>query len=139
MSDETVKGSCLCGAVAYEYRGEPVRAHNCHCKRCRKIRGTPFAANLFVPVEAFRFTRGESEVRSYKLPEAARFTHAFCGICGSSLPVAFPSRGVAVIPMGSLDDDPGLTPERHIFVDSKAPWETITDALPQHPEAPPAR
>jgi len=30
-----------------------------------------------------------------------------------------------------LDSDPGLRPERHIFVDRRAAWHTITDALPQ--------
>lgn len=35
--------------------------------------------------------------------------------------------------MGSLDGDPGHRPRAHIFVDSKAPWDRITDDLPQHP------
>jgi hypothetical protein len=37
-----------------------------------------------------------------------------------------------VIPAGSLDDDPGMRPEMHIFVGSKADWHEITDDLPQH-------
>ena len=32
---------------------------------------------------------------------------------------------------GVLDDDPGLRPERHILVEAKSSWFTITDALPQ--------
>jgi len=32
---------------------------------------------------------------------------------------------------GILDDDPGIRPERHILVEAKSPWFTITDALPQ--------
>jgi hypothetical protein len=39
--------------------------------------------------------------------------------------------------MGGLDDDPGVRPQFHIFVDSKAPWFEIQDKLPRHPEAPP--
>ena len=42
----------------------------------------------------------------------------------------------AIIPMGSLDDDPGIRPMRHIFVGSKAPWLAISDALPQFAERP---
>ena len=38
------------------------------------------------------------------------------------------------IALGVLDDDPGVRPERHTFVGSKAPWFEITDDLPQHPE-----
>jgi hypothetical protein len=32
---------------------------------------------------------------------------------------------------GTLDDDPGLRPERHIFVEARAPWFAIADGLPQ--------
>ena len=35
------------------------------------------------------------------------------------------------IPAGLLDDDPQLRPERHIFVDYKSPWFSITDEVPQ--------
>jgi hypothetical protein len=39
--------------------------------------------------------------------------------------------------MGSLDDDPGARPDRHIFAASKAPWYAIADDLPQDAEYPP--
>lgn len=130
-----IKGSCLCGDVRYELTGKPLRAHYCHCQRCRKIRGSAFASNLFLPLDAIRYTQGEALLRSYKPPEAERFTHVFCPKCGSSLPFSNEARGVVVVPMGSLDDDPRHSPEAHIFVGSKAPWFTITDDLPQHEEA----
>jgi hypothetical protein len=132
MTHREINGSCLCGAIRYVITGKPVWAHNCHCRRCRKIRGAAFASNLFVPLEQFRYTQGEELLHSYKLPEAARFTHVFCRVCGSSLPFLNTARGLAVVPMGSLDDDPGQAPAAHIFVGSKAPWFTITDSLPQH-------
>ena len=131
---EPITGSCLCGAVHYEIAGKPVWAHNCHCRRCRKIRGAAFASNLFAPLDTFRWTRGEDRLRSWKLPEAERFTHVFCGVCGSSLPFLNTERGLVVVPMGSLDVDPEHAPDAHIYVDSKAPWFAITDELPRHPE-----
>jgi hypothetical protein len=127
-----IAGSCLCGAIRYELTREPVWAHNCHCRRCRKIRGAAFASNLFVPLDSFRYTQGKALLNSYKLPSAERFTHVFCSVCGSSLPFLNEARGLAVVPMGSLDDDPDHPPEANIFVSSKAPWFTITDSLPQH-------
>ena len=129
-------GSCLCGAVRYELTKEPVWAHNCHCSRCRKTRGTAFAANLFVPSDGFRFTSGEDQLQSYRPPGAERFMHAFCRHCGSSMPWFNRGHGVMVIPMGTLDDDPRFPPRAHIFVASKAPWFAITDELPQHAERP---
>jgi len=38
--------------------------------------------------------------------------------------------------LGTLDDDPGVRPGRHIFVESKAPWFDISDDLPQYAERP---
>jgi len=38
----------------------------------------------------------------------------------------------ASIRLGSLDRDPGIRPQYHSFVDSKAPWDAIhEDGLPR--------
>ena len=132
----SITGSCLCGTVAYELTADPVWAHNCHCSRCRKTRGAPFSASVFVPLSGFRFTRGEEQLHAYKVPDAEHFTHVFCGTCGSTMPWRNESRGFAVVPMGSLDSAPGIVPRAHIFVESMAPWFVITDDLPQSPGAP---
>jgi len=135
VTNTRIRGSCLCGAVRYELSQVPEWSHSCHCSRCRKATGAAFASNLFVPLDALRFVAGEQCLRSFKPAGAERFTHTFCTICGSTLPFRNEARGRAGVPMGSLDDDPGLAPRAHIFVESKAPWVTITDALPQHPGA----
>ena len=135
MPKDVLLGSCLCGVVRYPLIEAPRWAHNGYCSRCRKVTGTGFAANLFVSLGAFFFVKGEQYVRSFKPPDAEHFTHAFCERCGASLPTNNEARGRVVVPMGSLDDDPGCSPQAHIWVGSKAPWVTIEDALPQHPEA----
>jgi hypothetical protein len=132
------EGSCLCGDVAYEIRGEPMRMINCHCERCRLGRGAAHATNVFYKVDAFRFTRGESGVREYKVPDAKFHTVAFCSRCGSKVPRISAERGIVVVPAGSLDTDPGIRPMAHIFVANKAPWFDITDTLPQFAQMPPA-
>ena len=68
------------------------------------------------------------------MPEAERFTQAFCRDCGSAVPRANPVSQMAVIPAGSFEDDPGVREGAHIFVTSKAPWYAIEDALPQYSE-----
>ena len=135
---EGVRGSCLCGGVTYVVTSPPLRCWNCHCGRCRRARSAAYASNLFTSVDGVRFTRGEDRLLMYKVPEAQLFTHVFCRTCGSTMPRLDRGRGLAVIPMGSLDDDPGIRPQRHIFVASKAPWYEIADSLPQHDEGPPS-
>jgi hypothetical protein len=131
------QGSCLCGDVAYEFDGPPVRMLNCHCSRCRRGRSAAHGTNLFVTLDRFRWVRGEAQVASYKLPEARFFAVAFCTACGGEAPRISPERGIVIMPAGTLDTDPGARPQAHIYVDSKASWFPITDDLPQFPESPP--
>jgi len=131
-----VGGGCLCGGVAYVVVGEFLRCYNCHCSRCRKARAAAHASNLITAAAGVRFTRGDDVVASFKLPAARFFTQVFCRACGSPLPRVDRERGLALVPMGGLDDAPSLRPQRHIFVRSKAPWYEITDGLPQEAEAP---
>ena len=81
---------------------------------------------------------GEKHLKHYKVPDARHFTQAFCAVCGSKMPHLDRSRDIAVVPLGILDDDPGVKPHDHIFVDYKAQWHDITDDLPTHSEYPPA-
>ncbi len=130
------RGSCLCGGVMYVLEGTPVGCWNCHCSRCRKARSAAHASNLFGAGDFVRFTRGEELLVSYKLPDAQRFTQVFCGTCGAIMPRSDRERGFTAVAMGSLDDDPGMPPQAHIFVGSMAPWYAIADDLPQHAEYP---
>jgi hypothetical protein len=130
-----MRGSCNCGAVAFEYTGAPILSRNCHCSRCRKARSAAHASNLGVRVSQLRWTRGEDRLVSYKVPDAKFFMQVFCEVCGGKLPRVDPSRDLVVVPMGALDDDPGVRPREHIFVASKAPWFEIADGLPRFAEA----
>ncbi|MEW6271300.1 MAG: GFA family protein [Thermodesulfobacteriota bacterium] len=131
-----IGGSCLCGAVAFEVEGPIDAWHNCHCSRCRRARGTAHASNLFLDAARFRWTAGEDRIDAYKIPEAERFTQSFCRVCGAKTPRINPRLGYVAVPGGSLDDDPGMRPERHIYVASKAPWFAIADDLPRFAEHP---
>jgi hypothetical protein len=131
-------GSCLCGTVAFEVRTPITAAHNCHCSRCRRARSAAHATNGFTSADGLRWIRGEDSLVTYKLPDARFFTQVFCAGCGATMPRVDRERGIAVIPYGSLDRDPGLAPQDHIYVGSKAGWFVITDDLPQYAERPPA-
>ncbi len=129
-----VHGSCLCRAVAYAVEGEIPFFLNCHCRRCRRARSAPHATNGFVEAERFRWLRGEEKLRSYKIPEADRFTQVFCAACGSVMPVVRREANRVVIPAGSLDDDPVGRERAHIFCGSKSHWYEIGDELEQFEE-----
>ncbi len=129
----SVKGSCLCGGVRYEVTGPLGRVVNCHCSMCRKATGAAFRTRARVESGAFRWLAGEELVSQYASSPGERRT--FCRVCGATLPTFFLDRpGEIGLPLGTLDDDPGVKPSAHVFVDSKAPWWEITDDLPHYGE-----
>jgi hypothetical protein len=134
MTTKLYQGGCLCGAVRYEFSGEPVHFYHCHCQRCRKASGSGHATNLFIKPEQIRWIRGEELLARYKVPDAERFTNTFCSRCGSRMPRVVPHARIVMIPAGSLDTDPGMQPEARIFWDSRAQWSCADEALPVYGE-----
>jgi len=130
----TVTGSCLCGGVRFEVTPPFIRASHCHCSRCRKHSGTAVCTQARVLREQFRLISGDDLIRVYGEGEGA--VKAFCSVCGSSLfGGKWPGGSQVSIRMGAFDDDPGIRPQFHTFVDSRAPWDEIGDELPRYPGA----
>ncbi len=134
MTQTTLKGSCLCGAVKYEATGEPQRFYHCHGSRCRKATGTGHASNLFLQPATLKWLSGEEQLRAFKVPEAKRFTNTFCATCGGRLPRQAAGMDMVMIPAGSLDDEPPIRPQARIFTGSRADWSCGGDGLPAYPE-----
>lgn len=131
-----VTGSCHCGAVGFEYTGEPRMVMNCHCSRCRKVKGAAHATNVFVSGEQLTWTQGEDQVVNYAHEGAKVFGNAFCKTCGSSVPRARADGSAYNIPAGCLNQAPGADAKGHIFTGSRAPWFEITEDKPQWDEMP---
>jgi hypothetical protein len=137
-AEGALRGSCLCGKVVFHVT-EPFKVvHHCHCSRCRKARAAAHTTNGFTSANGIRFIKGEDHIDTYKVPDAKYFTHVFCRTCGSGMPRVNRERGIAAIPLGALDDDPGRGADDHIFVAYKASWYEITDDIVRYDEGPPA-
>ena len=131
-----LRGSCLCKAVRYEITGPLGGARNCHCSICRKAHGAAFRSRASVESRHFRWTTGEQLMTWYESSPGTR--RGFCSRCGSPLLSRFDADPAAYgLPLGCLDDDPGVRPAMHIYTRSKAPWFEISDALPRYEEGPP--
>jgi hypothetical protein len=118
--------------VRYEVRGPLARIIVCHCSVCRGLHG-----------EAAAYTRCDAE--HFVLAERrglAAFTHrdatySFCRECGSQLFWQRRGRPTISIAAGSLTEPTGLDVSHHIWVGSRADWETIPDGLPAYEEGTP--
>jgi hypothetical protein len=130
-----IKGSCLCGGVAFEITGKTSPIGQCHCSKCRKVSGTDGNAVFYARAENLTWVRGEDLIRTYFVPNGNGWSSTFCGACGSPVPHTDSAGKIFFVPAGLLDDDPGHRGyAAHIFVGSKAPWSTLTDEAPKYTE-----
>lgn len=84
----------------------------------------------------FQWTRGEELLKTYESQKGAGL--GFCGRCGSTL-VGLYQGQVRGVTLGTLNDDPPVQIQFHLFVDSKACWDHIGGDTPKFSEWPKAR
>jgi len=129
------KGSCLCKSIVFEIDGEFEDFYLCHCSRCRKDTGSAHASNLFSSSAKIILISGEDQVKTYRV-EGSEHSKSFCPNCGSALPTLQMDGSLLVVPAGSLDTDPNISPKGHIFVESRASWDNNLEQIPKYPEYP---
>jgi len=126
-----MKGSCLCGAVEYQVDGLAGPIVHCHCHSCQKAHAAAFASTARANRADFRWLRGERRLGAYaSSPGKLR---RFCKRCGSHLVAEWVDEPQVIIRVATLDDDPGIRPEAHIWVASQLPW--LTDGPETHTSA----
>jgi hypothetical protein len=93
MSNEKVlSGSCFCGEVRFEVRGEPAAMGYCHCESCRHWSAGPVNAfSLWAP-EALEVTRGTASIGTYN--KTAGSSRKWCTKCGGHLFTDHPTMGL---------------------------------------------
>ncbi len=131
-----MKGSCLCGHVVFGFKPMPGLLGNCHCRVCRKSHGAPFVTWLIVDPTSLQIEKGEDCITEHNhTPGVGR---VFCKKCGSRLwDYEKSSHGTAkksgmfTIAAAAVDSEIPYPVACHFNVESKAPWVSITDELPQ--------
>jgi RimJ/RimL family protein N-acetyltransferase len=106
----------------------------CHCSRCRKTSGAAFAAMLGVEAAGYRLLAGADLIDHYDAPilvAPPAYRSSFCRRCGSPVPNPDPEADWFELPAGLLEEDPGVAPDRHIFVELRPPWFEPGNGLPQ--------
>ncbi|MDJ0917943.1 MAG: GFA family protein [Woeseiaceae bacterium] len=130
---EFIQASCNCGAVAFEIDAQLSGVYVCHCSICRRSTGSSGIAVVIVDNDAFRWTRGEDKIATWR-KQGTDWQTWFCSVCGSRLPGKNDDSRMFV-PAGLLaDSGSDLKVIHHIYVDSKAGWDEIGDAGKQHRE-----
>lgn len=98
---------------------------------CRLQHGAAFSTYADFEPGNFIWTTGEHLVKVYETLSSGGW--CFCSECGSTL-AGTDNGQITTITLGTVEGDPGIKPESHIFVGSKAQWHDIFDELPQFEE-----
>jgi len=131
-----MKGSCLCGAIEYEVSTLDMPIIFCHCTPCRKAHAAPFAPTAGVLRENFRWLSGEDKLSCFE-SSPGKLRH-FCSVCGTHLVAERPGQPHIILRVATLDDDPGMEPEAHIWVEHDVDWLKY-DEIPRHKQWKPER
>lgn len=116
------EGGCLCGAVRYVLKADPLMTAVCHCTHCQRQSGGVFSTNLAIPDAAYVQT-GETKVFTDKGDSGKAVWRHFCGACGSPiLSKVEVMPGLSLVKAGTLDDMSGLTPGIEVYTDHAAEW-----------------
>ena len=126
-------GSCLCGQISYEIKGDLSDFGYCHCTSCRKASGASHGANAGLQRNNFNLSDPQSLLREYE-SSPGKF-RTFCSNCGSPL-YAYLSKTSDLIRvrLGTLDSVFAKHAKVQTFVSDIASWEEIGDDLPQFDE-----
>ena len=130
-----IRGSCLCGGVTFEIDRACGPAEFCHCSRCRKVSGSSSLLTIRVNPKDYRLLTGRELVKSYAAPvlySPPAYQTFFCSSCGSPVPEPDPQGEGFEIAAGIFDDDFGIRPDKHIFVDFMPPWDDPEADLPAY-------
>lgn len=119
---ETHDGGCLCGAVRYVARGEPVRVTICHCSFCQRITGSAFLVEPIFNRQDVTFAAEAARAFEHRSDGSGkRVTVHFCERCGAHLILSFERFPDVVGLFGGTFDDPNWfdrSKGRHIFIRS---------------------
>ena len=131
MTETTMTGGCMCGAVRYEATGKSFAVSHCHCRSCRRHNGAP-VVTLAGYTEAQVVWSGAPRKIYESSPGVGR---AFCPDCGT--PLTWEGKGgdrgfIFEFHISTFDDPATLVPTAHAFHSERIPWFDIADGLPRY-------
>jgi ADP-ribosyl-[dinitrogen reductase] hydrolase len=127
-----MRGSCLCGGIAYEITKLDSPIEHCSCRFCRKAHAAAFNTSAGVRREHFRWRSGTELLRSYASSPGKR--RSFCGRCGTQLVAEREGLDLLMLRVATLDEDPGARPALHIFAADEVPWLAYGPEIVAYPE-----
>ena len=128
----TSAGGCACGRLRYTLLREPLFVHCCHCTRCQRETGGPFAHHAMVEFSALHLVQGQPD--AVKVPTDSGRVHWVmrCPECRTALWNEHGSRAAITcyVRVGTLDEPQRWPPQAHIYVRSRQAWLRLDAGAP---------
>jgi len=126
MTERT--GKCLCGAVTYQIKTDPVAARVCWCSDCQHIAANG-TVNALVATDAL-VVQGDTSAFQCTAASGNTITRRFCPTCGSHLFANSSARPqFTVVRVGTLDDPSSVRPSMNIWAGSAPAWACLDPDL----------
>ena len=124
-----IEGGCYCGDIRYLAEGEPQASVQCHCRECQYITGGNPNVVMIMPLEGFKFSKGEP--KAFKRDDLEKaVTRLFCNNCGTGIGTKNPTRPKSIIlKVGTFDDPSIFIPAVAIFTIDKQKFHHIDDSV----------
>jgi len=133
MNDNTLQihqGGCLCGAVRYEVKGQPLVVAHCHCEECQRGSGAGHSTGAMFSLDGFQLMGRINEYK-YESDNGNEVTRAFCPACGS--PIFGKNSGMKeylTVTLGTVDDSTEFKAQVVVFARNQNPWDIMDQNLP---------
>ena len=129
----TYDGGCACGHVRYRMHAAPLFVHACHCTRCQRETGGPFAHHAMIEFTAFSVLEGEPDFVLVPTDSGGKHWVARCPKCRTAMWNEHGTRKAITryVRVGTLDEPGKFPPLAHIYSRSKQPWLSLADGAPQ--------
>ncbi len=132
----SLNGGCLCGAVTYEAKGEPMIVGHCHCVDCRKASGAGHGTHVAMPESDVK-VKGEVKGYAHPTDSGNSVERCFCPKCGCAIYSTNSGMpGMVFLRASSLDDPDQVTPQMIVYASRAPKWDVMDAGLPSFPEMP---
>jgi hypothetical protein len=127
-------GGCACGEVRYRMHDQPLFVHCCHCARCQRETGTPFAHHAMIEYTKFTVLQGTPDFVLVPTDSGGKHWVARCPSCRTAMWNEHGTRLAITryVRVGTLDAPAALPPRAHIYTRSRQPWLALSPDVPSY-------
>ncbi len=133
MTDNTVEGHCLCGAIHFRIEGDALWVAHCHCESCRRNTGSAVATFVGFRPSQVQYLSGPRKI----FESSPGVRRGFCADCGT--PLSYETDRLADeihLYLSTLNKPEKFPAQFHVFYAERVPWFEIADELARHDQLP---